>query len=77
MPGFDIVKKVTAPHSFRASAIISNFDIDTSHIDEHFVGEIDPQDGWQIGLIVGGVRNRENDYRKRSVQRRILLSVRI
>ena len=54
MPSFDIVKKVTAPHSFRASAIISNFDIDTSHIDEHFVGEIDPQDGWQIGLIVGG-----------------------
>lgn len=54
MPSFDIVKKVTAPKTFRASAIISNFDIDIEHIDEHFTGEINPPDDWQIGLIVGG-----------------------
>lgn len=54
MPSFDIIRKVKAPHSFRTSAIISNFDIDTEHIDEHFKGEIDPPEGWQIGLIVGG-----------------------
>jgi len=54
MPSFDIVKKVSAPNTFRTSAIISNFDIDTSHIDERFTGEIAPQDGWQVGLIVGG-----------------------
>ena len=58
MPSFDIVKKVSAPNTFRTSAIISNFDIDTSHIDERFTGEIAPQDGWQVGLIVGGVGNR-------------------
>lgn len=54
MPSFDIVKRVVAPHSFRTSAIISNFDIDTSHIDEHFKGEITPEEDWQVGLIVGG-----------------------
>lgn len=57
MPSFDIIKKVSAPNTFRTSAIISNFDIDTGHIDEHFVGSIDPADGWQVGLIVGGVWN--------------------
>ena len=61
MPSFDIVKKVNPPKSFRASAIISNFDIDTSHIDEHFKGDIDTQGEWHIGLIVGGVRNWQ-DY---------------
>lgn len=54
MPSFDIIKKVNAPNTFRTSAIISNFDIDTSHIDEHFIGEIDLQKDWQVGLIVGG-----------------------
>ena len=54
MPSFDIVKKVNPPKSFRTSAVISNFDIDTSHIDEHFKGEIDLKCDWNIGLIVGG-----------------------
>lgn len=54
MPSFDIVRKVNPPKSFRSSAIISNFDIDISHIDEHFTGEMEFPDGWQIGLIVGG-----------------------
>lgn len=54
MSSFDIVKKVTAPNTFRTAAVISNFDIDTSHIDEHFKGDISPEAGWQVGLIVGG-----------------------
>lgn len=54
MSSFDIVKKVHAPATFRTAAIISNFDIDIDHIDEHFTGEITPQEGWQVGLIVGG-----------------------
>lgn len=54
MPSFDIIRQVKAPHTFRTSAIISNFDIDINHIDEHFKGEINPPEGWQIGLIVGG-----------------------
>ena len=67
MPHFDIIKKVNAPHTFRTNAVISNFDIDVSHIDEHFVGDINPADGWQVGLIVGGVRNREDNHSKRSI----------
>lgn len=58
MPSFDIIRQVKAPHTFRTSAIISNFDIDINHIDEHFKGEINPPEGWQIGLIVGGVWHR-------------------
>lgn len=58
MPSFDIVRKVNPPKSFRSSAIISNFDIDISHIDEHFTGEMEFPDGWQIGLIVGGGREQ-------------------
>ena len=54
MPSFDIIKPVKAVKTFRTSAIISNFDIDTAHIDERFTGEINPPEGWKIGLIVGG-----------------------
>lgn len=73
MSSFDIVKKVTAPNTFRTAAVISNFDIDTSHIDEHFKGDISPEAGWQVGLIVGGVGNRKNDHSKGSIQRCVLL----
>lgn len=57
MPRFDIVKKVKADglKSFRASNVINNFDLDTNHIDERFVGNIDIEGKeWHIGLIVGG-----------------------
>ena len=54
MPRFDIVKDITPPRSFRVSSIVSNFDLDVDHLQERFAGEINPPDGWQIGLIVGG-----------------------
>lgn len=55
MPCFDIVKKVTPDKTFRVSSVISNFDLDVSHIDEHFTGNIDIEDKeWNVGLIVGG-----------------------
>ena len=55
MPSFDIVKEVCPPNTFRAKSIIGNFDIDTSHISEHFSGNIDIEGAeWNVGLIVGG-----------------------
>lgn len=75
MPSFDIIKPVKAVKTFRTSAIISNFDIDTAHIDERFTGEINLPEGWKIGLIVGGVGHRENNYSPRGFQRRIFLRI--
>lgn len=55
MPSFDIVKHVDATNTFRAKSIIGAFDIDVTHIDEHFKGNIDIDNkDWNIGLIVGG-----------------------
>lgn len=54
MPSFDIVKEIKPESSFRVSAIVSNFDLDIEHLEEHFTGEITPPDDWKVGLIVGG-----------------------
>lgn len=54
MPSFDIVKDIKPESSYRVSAIVSNFDLDLDHLEERFTGEINPPEGWQIGLIVGG-----------------------
>ena len=65
MPSFDIVKDIKPESSYRVSAIVSNFDLDLDHLEERFAGEINPPEGWQIGLIVGGERNGQNDDCKR------------
>lgn len=55
MPSFDIIKKVEPDETFRVKSIIGAFDLDLSHIDEHFKGNIDIENkDWNIGLIVGG-----------------------
>lgn len=55
MPCFDIIKKVKASNSFRVASVVSNFDLDVDHIDEHFKGNIDIESKeWNVGLIVGG-----------------------
>lgn len=55
MPCFDIIKKVKASNSFRVASVVSNFDLDVDHIDEHFKGNIDIEGKeWNVGLIVGG-----------------------
>ena len=55
MPDFDIVKDVCPPNSFRVNSVVTNFDLDLQHINEHFKGniEIEGKD-WNVGLIVGG-----------------------
>lgn len=41
MPSFDIIKEVKPENTFRVSNIVSNFDLDIEHINEHFSGNID------------------------------------
>lgn len=53
MPSFDIVRRAEPEQTFRVSSIAGAFDLDTSHIQERFTGEIDLSGDWRIGLIVG------------------------
>lgn len=55
MPSFDIIKHSPLQDSYRVQAVIGAFDLDTTKLDEHFVGNIDIEGKeWNIGLIVGG-----------------------
>jgi ABC-type Mn2+/Zn2+ transport system ATPase subunit/GNAT superfamily N-acetyltransferase len=53
MPTFDIVKEVKPSKTFRVASVIGKFDLQSEHIIEHFKGNIDMSEKWQIGLIVG------------------------
>lgn len=53
MPAFDIIKEVKPIQTFRVASVIGKFDLQSEHIIEHFKGNIDIDDNWQIGLIVG------------------------
>lgn len=53
MPHFDIVKENKPSKTFRTSKIQADFDVKFEHSNEHFVGDIDLPDKWQIGVIVG------------------------
>lgn len=54
MPHFDIVKKNNVKNTFRVSKIEADFDIKPEHSDEHFEGDIEIPEKWNIGVIVGG-----------------------
>jgi ABC-type nitrate/sulfonate/bicarbonate transport system ATPase subunit len=53
MPTFDIIKQVKPSKTFRVASVIGKFDLQSENIIEHFKGDIDIPDHWQIGLIVG------------------------
>lgn len=53
MPHFDIVKENKPDKTFRTSKIQADFDVKLEHSNEHFIGDIDLPDEWQIGVIVG------------------------
>lgn len=53
MPTFDIIKEVKPTKTFRVASVIGKFDLQSEHIIEHFKGDININDNWQIGLIVG------------------------
>ena len=54
MPHFDIVKKNNVKNTFRVSKIEADFDIKPEHSNEHFEGNIEIPQKWNIGVIVGG-----------------------
>jgi ABC-type lipoprotein export system ATPase subunit/GNAT superfamily N-acetyltransferase len=53
MPTFNIVKTSEPKKTFRVSSVMGKFDLQSNQIVEHFEGNIDIKDNWQIGLIVG------------------------
>lgn len=53
MPTFDIIKEVKPKQTFRVASVIGKFDLQSDCIVEHFEGNIDINENWQIGLIVG------------------------
>lgn len=53
MPHFDIVKKNKPQNTFRVSKICADFDVKFEHSNEHFVGDIELPEKWNIGVIVG------------------------
>jgi ABC-type polar amino acid transport system ATPase subunit/GNAT superfamily N-acetyltransferase len=53
MPTFDIVRQVKPKQTFRVASVIGKFDLQSENIVEHFSGNIDIDDKWQVGLIVG------------------------
>ena len=54
MPTFDIIKKSDIDKTFRVASIMSDFDVKSEHSTEHFTGNIDLPENWNIGVIVGG-----------------------
>lgn len=54
MPNFNIIKKNNINKTFRVAKVMSDFDINLEHSNEHFEGNINIPDKWNIGLICGG-----------------------
>lgn len=53
MQNFEIVKEIKAKKSFRVSSVMGTFDLQTNNIKEKFVGKLDINEDWEVGLIVG------------------------
>ena len=53
MPHFDIIREANPERTFRVESVMGTFDLQTDHVKEHFVGDIDLPEKWNVGLIVG------------------------
>jgi len=53
MPTFNIIRESKPSKTFRVASIIGKFDLPSEHIVEQFTGNIDFDDEWQVGLIIG------------------------
>lgn len=53
MPHFDIVREARPTESFRIKSVIGTYDLQQSTSTEHFVGDFDLPEQWNVGLIVG------------------------
>lgn len=54
MPNFNIIKENNIEKTFRVAKVMSDFDVKIEHSNEHFEGNINIPEKWNIGLIVGG-----------------------
>lgn len=53
MPHFDIIRESRPEKSFRVESVMGTFDLNSERVKEHFVGDINLPNKWNIGLIVG------------------------
>ena len=53
MPHFDIVKEIDIDKTFRVAKIQADYDVKLEHSREHFVGDIELPEKWNIGVIIG------------------------
>lgn len=53
MQTFDIIKTSKYKESFRTRLVKDSFDLQTENIEERFIGEIDLDGDWKIGVIWG------------------------
>jgi ABC-type dipeptide/oligopeptide/nickel transport system ATPase subunit/GNAT superfamily N-acetyltransferase len=54
MPSFDIIREVKPKKSFRVASVMGQFDLQTEHVKENFVGSLDIDNHeWNIGIIYG------------------------
>lgn len=56
MPSFDIVRTSQPTDSFRVQSIIGTYNLQQQHVTEHFTGNIELPDKWNIGRLSSGVR---------------------
>jgi ABC-type glutathione transport system ATPase component len=54
MSTFNIIKKNNINKTFRVAQVMADFDVKLEHSNEHFEGNIEMPDKWNIGLICGG-----------------------
>lgn len=53
MQHFSIEKKNEVDKTFRVSKIMADFDVDPKHSNEHFEGNFNLPEEWNVGIIVG------------------------
>ena len=53
MQHFSIDKKNEVDKTFRGSKVMADFDVDPKHSNEHFEGDFDLPEKWNVGIIVG------------------------
>ena len=53
MPHFDIIRENKPSKSFRVASVMGTYDLQSEHVREQFVGDIDLPNKWNVGLIVG------------------------
>ena len=53
MPHFDIIRTSQPKKTFRVASVMGTYDLQENQIQEHFVGDLNLPEKWQVGLIVG------------------------